>query len=92
MQYPKQKREQDKKYLEYIRSLPCVVCDMPGEPHHVVSRKAYGSDYKAIPLSREYHSECHSIGKNTFQERYNLDFNEIIIKNLIGYIKRGREK
>lgn len=86
---PKQIREIDEGYLEYIKQQPCLITGQKAEPHHTVSRGAGGSDYLAIPLNREKHTECEMIGKNTFQEKYNLNFNKEIIRLLIGYIKHG---
>jgi len=91
MQYPKTKRETDKRYLEYIRTLPCRVCLIcPSDAHHTVSVGAGGSDFRAIPLCRKCHSECHSIGAKTFQDKYALDFKEETIELLIIYTQNKR--
>jgi len=84
---PKHKREIDEGYLEYIRQQPCLVTYQTAEPHHTVSRGSFGSDYLTVPLSRKHHTECHQIGKNTFQKKYGIDFDTEIIRLLIGYIK-----
>ena len=90
--FEKQKRETDKKYLEYIRTLPCVVGDSEccGDiaAHHTVSVGSGGSDYLTIPLCVRHHIPgVHVMGKDTFQEFYNLDFKKIIIDCLIGHLK-----
>lgn len=61
----------DEKYLNFIRSKPCSVCQTsPSDPHHLVSRGAGGSDYQTVPLCREHHSEYHQRGEAAFEERY----------------------
>jgi len=84
----KKPREIDKNYLKHVKGQSCLVCgDAPCDAHHIKSRATFGSDYTAICLCREHHTECHAIGKDTFQEKYCLDFNEARIKLLISYIK-----
>jgi hypothetical protein len=83
------KRQIDKKYLNYINQLPCVVCGQsPCDPHHPISRGAWGSDYYSISLCRQHHTEAHTIGRDTFQSKYNFEIKDIILQNLIGYIKK----
>lgn len=85
----KQKTYRDERYLGYIRTLPCCVCGRSNaEPHHAdtggVGIKC--NDTRAIPLCHICHTECHSIGKGTFQERKNVDFKAVQIRCLEGYI------
>ena len=61
----KSKKKSDKKYLDYIRSLPCCVCQAFGEPqlspttaHHTIHDRFSGakrSDREAIPLCDGHH-------------------------------------
>ena len=61
----KSKKKSDKKYLDYIRSLPCCVCEAFGEPqlspttaHHTIHDRFSGakrSDREAIPLCDGHH-------------------------------------
>lgn len=44
------------------------------------------SDTRAIPLCHRCHMECHAIGRNTFQERNNIDFKTAQIKCLEEFI------
>lgn len=69
---PKPKRFKDKKYLEKVRELPCVVCGLQSEAHHLLSRGAGGGDYKwnVVPLSRACHVRIHRIGINAFAEKH----------------------
>ena len=73
--FPKKPREKDPDYLKFIRSLHCSVswCGVKSEPHHLVSRGAWGSDYTCVPLCRRHHSEVESIGPSEFEARWNLN-------------------
>lgn len=91
MKIPKRKREVDKKYLAWVRSQPCLVRHCPNKSiaHHDPTIGAGGSDYRSLPLCVEHHVPgVHTIGRDTFQLRHNLDFNEERIKLLINYIKK----
>jgi len=88
--YPKQGREQDKSYLKHVKSNPCIVCNSKHtEPHHTVSRGAFGSDYLTVSLCRMHHVEFHTIGMAGFECRYNIRLDKEIIALLIGFIKGG---
>ena len=58
-----------KKYLEYIKEKPCLVCGkMPVDPHHMeavgmggANRDGY-KDYSRVPLCRYHHGEYHNTG------------------------------
>lgn len=83
----KNKREVDLAYLKYVRSNPCLVsndkCSNAIHAHHSVTKGAGGSDYTAIPLCHICHHEIHSIGRFSFQEKYNINI-ETEIKRLVG--------
>ena len=85
----KHPREIDEDYLKYIRGEPCLVSnEHPCIAHHTESRATFGSDYKTIPLIEKHHTPgVHSMGKATFQELYNINFDKEIIRLLIKYIK-----
>ena len=89
---PKNKREIDKEYLKFIRKHSClcgVGCMGRVEAHHTTTRGAGGSDYKALPLCAKHHSAAGGYGKDTFQNRYFMDFDKEIIRLLIEHIKGG---
>ena len=58
MQVPKPKTYRNKKYLDFVRSLPCSYCFLPApsDPHHVsLNNKGFGMkvpDTQVIPLCR----------------------------------------
>lgn len=61
--------ERDRKYLDWIRSLHCVVCQgRPVHAHHEGKRGIgiKASDYDAIPLCENHHRERHQIGQKSF--------------------------
>jgi len=59
----KQKTPRDKKYLAWIKTLPCQVCRTPGatEPHHTETGGIgiKGSDYSCVPLCHVCHQKLH---------------------------------
>lgn len=78
----------DNKYLEFIRTLPCCVCNGYSEAHHSETggMAVKCNDTRAIPLCHRCHYECHTIGRKTFQERRNIDFRDVQIRCLEKYI------
>lgn len=61
----KPKRWKNKKYLEWVRQQPCVICGRQAEPHHV---KGVGGlsgaglkapDWATMPLCHDHHMEMH---------------------------------
>lgn len=68
VQCNKTKTFRSKKYLDFIRSKPCLVCGKPGpsDPHHEnlgfcgVGMKA--PDTHTVPLCRECHQRRHITG------------------------------
>ena len=82
---PKPVTYENKKYLDFIRSKPCLLCNRPAEPHHV-RRSYWGAgvgkkphDYVAIPFCRECHDPKNEVGVMM-----------IIIKYLMEYIEKQR--
>lgn len=75
----KPKRETNKAYLDFIRGQPCCVCFMrPVEAHHIDTRGAGGSDLTAVPLCRRHHVEWHQLGKATSEDKWGLEWSQII--------------
>jgi len=73
------------KYLDYIRSLPCCLCGKTSVPHHTHSGGVgmKGSDFSCIPLCGEHHTELHTIGRATFEERNDIILGCIVAVSLI---------
>jgi hypothetical protein len=73
-----------KEYLDFIRQNPCIVCGRRAEPHHMKTRGAGGSDFLAVPLCREHHTE---IGHGTlnFLVKYKIDIRATIFELLRDY-------
>ena len=96
--FPKPKRFESEEYKEFIRNLPCCV---PGcnrrrnsknskrqvDPHHTKSVGAGGSDLTCVPACDCHHTESHTVGQNTFQEKHNIDFKDIQIECLQKFIE-----
>ena len=92
-------RYKNEAYKEYIKQQPCCVTGMmivnqdtgniESDPHHTISKGAGGSDLSCVPLLHELHQECHSIGQETFQKKYDIDFKEVRLKLLEKWIEEG---
>jgi hypothetical protein len=79
-----------KRYLDWIREMPCIVCLIldstavgPSEPHHVSNRVHGGvstkaSDYRVVPLCHFHHQQHHNVGKQTFSRQHNINLEEVI--------------
>ena len=69
-----------KKYLEYIKEKPCLVCGQtPVDAHHMEAVGMGGAnkdgfkDYTCVPLCRYHHGEYHSAGLHYFEARYQVN-------------------
>ena len=82
-----------KEYLDYVRSLPCLISGKAADPHHL---KAVGAgrrrsrkmleDYMVVPLLRQYHTEFDDIGKTKFEEKYKINLYECALVILTRWI------
>lgn len=59
----KQANAKEKKHLDAVASLPCVVCGaVPVELHHCVNNtKRHRDHYRVIPLCKSHHTGVFSI-------------------------------
>ena len=89
-------KRENKKYLDYIRSQPCIICDNLSEPQHIrrlayiPKRYAGGVGFKphdclSLPMCRAHHEECER-GYKDFEDKYHIDIRKQIITFLIEYI------
>lgn len=79
----------------------CCVCGKRADLHHV-DRVGIGRNrdeiihegMEALPLCREHHTECHTIGQDTFNEKYHFDGGIEIDKTIcrIYGLKRRKDK
>lgn len=103
MNLQKTKRVKNKDYLEFIKGEACCVfhgCFGDIIPHHCgKSHKGTGQkcdDTETIPLCVSAHNEVHQIGKKKFQEKYHVNFEQLIKhynrKHNAGNIQRGMFK
>lgn len=68
-------RIESEKYLDHVRSYPCLVCGQQGvDAHHVETggTGTKGSDLFTIPLCREHHNELHQYGPTYIQQEYGV--------------------
>ena len=99
--FEKPKRYENKAYIEYIKQRPCCVTSMmivnqdsgeiESDPHHTETggMGTKGSDLSCVPLLHELHQECHTIGRETFQKKYNIDFEFIQLALIKKWIEAG---
>lgn len=61
-------------YSDLIRQMSCLTCGRsPVDPHHVHSRGAGGDKSTLCPLCRSCHDVLHSIGRQSFERKYEID-------------------
>lgn len=73
MQVSKKKRIIDTELIEFIKTIPCIICGrLPSDAHHLTSIGAGGDDIATnlMPLCRQDHSLIHAIGLGTFIRKY----------------------
>jgi len=77
-----EKPYRSKKYLAFIRKIPCDICWQHSEPHHI-RRSYWGAggnqkphDYVAVPRCRKHHS-------TDYEDGVEIE----IINNLIQYLR-----
>lgn len=89
MLFPKTKRLEDKKYLRWVASQPCMICKIQGASQaahiHKDGQKSKGAkvgDNQTCPLCHAGANDCH--GK---VDRYEIeiDRNKIVNSNMIAY-------
>lgn len=72
------RRELDGDYIAWIKSLKCCVTGQSGvDAHHVIRKSQGGSDRTCVPLTHKMHMELHSIGVDTFENKYGVDLDAL---------------
>jgi hypothetical protein len=82
-------RWQCEAYLKFIREHKCCVSGLqPVEAHHLIlkSRGGQASDLFTVPLTSELHQEYHRIGHNSFVDKYNVNFEGVVITLIQSFI------
>jgi len=75
---PKKKTKRDPKYLKWIRTKKCHVCNYyQAVPHHeAINNRGIGlkgSDRETIPLCNRCHSNRHTTGRHTFWYAWDIE-------------------
>ena len=71
----KVKRFHNRKYLDWVRTLPCCICGAEAVPHHVKGVGHYSGagmkadDLLSMPLCHRHHAEIHDDPGSFNQER-----------------------
>jgi len=82
--HPKQLTHRNKKYLDFVKTKPCLICGNSSDAHH--KEHANRNDFLAVPLCRGHHSQAHSTGCKRFEEENNLEYWHEIINLMAEYI------
>ncbi|GAB1376816.1 hypothetical protein MASR1M48_16680 [Lactococcus petauri] len=77
------------KYLEWVRSRPCIIRKSYGVDAHHTVRKSQGicNDLSAVPLSHDLHMEYHASAPEDFEKKYNVCFKMAVIATMMEYLK-----
>ena len=76
-------RAVDREYIDFVKSLPCLVCGTsPCDPEHVYRRAQGQNDYLTVPLCRKDHELRGSMGVDTWEEKYKIDIKDALIATL----------
>jgi hypothetical protein len=70
------KPRRNARHLQFIRSLPCLVCGRRAEAAHVGTNRGMAqkcSDLETCPLCQVHHREQHRVGLKRFCVAYELD-------------------
>jgi hypothetical protein len=85
------------KYLAWVRTLPCALChtDQGIQAHHQMGTKLRGtgtkvSDHRTIPLCSLCHSELHDHGYKTWEKKYGVTQDFLILRVVDKAIFEGR--
>ena len=83
----------EKRYLSWVRSLPCAITGYEGEidPSHLEgmswltgkSGASKGHYLSCIPMRHKLHVELHRIGWKSFEKKYNISQLELALKTII---------
>lgn len=75
----------DRKYNAFLESKPCSICGArnTSKPHHVRLPGNAGmgmkpADIYQIPICYNHHIKIHTMGAKTFQETFEVDFQDIL--------------
>ena len=90
----KKKPYRSDEYLQFVREQPCCICGTsPCDPSHLNHKGNHSggmatkvSDYRTVPKCRIHHTEYHDIGRDSMEQKYRVDFREILINTMELYI------
>jgi len=87
----------DKKYENWIRKQPCIICQRTEGIHAHHMFHARRNSYLCVPLCVEHHmpgfpDSYHHLEAKKFEERHNISCEWEVIKKLSEYISRGLEQ
>jgi hypothetical protein len=85
MLFPKQVLVRDRKYLNYVKTLPCYIrgCTNSNiDPHHLMIKEERGmgrkaSDIWATPACRQHHNQATNMQDEDFFELYGFRYEKV---------------
>ena len=85
------------KHLERLHEIPCVVCSRclgvetwNVEAHHLESVRDDMSDYAAVSLCNEHHTQLHQLSRRVFAMRYKLTDVDMLALTIRALEKAGK--
>lgn len=79
---------ESERYLQWVRSRPCIITKQYGVDAHHTLRKSQGkNDLSAVPLRHDLHMEFHASDPVEFEEKYGICFKTAVISTLMEFLK-----
>lgn len=87
----KKPKTKDKRHLNKVRALGCIICGSPASAHHIrhgmgLSQKS--SDYETIPLCHYHHQGAegiHTLGTKVWQKKHKTEIE--LLQKVQGLLK-----
>lgn len=80
---PKLEPYRSKRYRDYVRQLPSVISEQPGDDPHHIKRPGFGgtikcSDLTVIPLTRIEHDAFHRMGWKEWEDVHGCQLDHVV--------------
>jgi hypothetical protein len=91
--FQKNKPWRSRKYLDWVKTQPCVVTGLPADdPNHMKGHGMGGTmkppDWATYPMTRAEHTHFHNIGWRTWEEKHGSQW-EYVAKTLGRALEQG---
>jgi len=103
MLFPKQVLIRDRKYLDYVKTLPCYIkgcCNQHIDPHHLMIKEERGmgrkaSDIWATPVCRTHHNQATNMQDDAFFALYGYQYEKVkadCIRRYEAWVRKKNKK